>query len=349
MSVYNGQRYLCAAVDSILAQTFTDFEFIIVNDGSTDRTQGILESYEDERLIIIEQENRGLTASLNRAIKRAKGEYIARMDADDISLPTRLEAQVNFLDEHPQIGLVGTFYAEFTENGEVIRTVSLPTEGWRIKRSLSSVRSANPFCHGAVMFRRECIEQVGDYREEFQRSQDYDLWLRIAEHHGMANLEEPLYMWRLNPESVSMQSEEQVLYHQLALKCARRRRAGQPERLEELADEVARRLMKRRPPVWEEHRRQARYHYLWGLCLLAGKRPAEAKGQFVEAVKAFPLSVRAWFCLLLTLSGETSTNAIVALIRRVIRSLRQMAPLFKGLRRASPLHTGYIEGDEATD
>lgn len=120
MSVYNGERYLGEAVESIFNQTFSDFEFIIINDGSTDRTPEILTEIDDPRAKVINQPNRGLTASLNRAIRLAKGEYIARMDADDISEPTRLERQVEVLDRDPDVVLVACWYEVIDEKGNFL-------------------------------------------------------------------------------------------------------------------------------------------------------------------------------------------------------------------------------------
>ncbi|MHA1713815.1 MAG: glycosyltransferase, partial [Candidatus Ranarchaeia archaeon] len=121
MSVYNAEKHVKKAIDSILSQTFRDFEFIIINDGSTDRTSEILKSYADPRLIVVNQANRGVTQSLNKAIGMARGQYIARMDADDISLPQRLEMQVEFLEEHPEVGLVGTSVITIDEEGKTIK------------------------------------------------------------------------------------------------------------------------------------------------------------------------------------------------------------------------------------
>jgi len=120
MSVYNGEKYLREAIDSILNQTFTDFEFLIVNDGSTDRTAEILRSYDDPRIIIINNEkNIGLTKSLNIGLRMAKGEYIARMDADDVSMPERLQKQIELLNQKKNTGLVGTYYTIINEKGKV--------------------------------------------------------------------------------------------------------------------------------------------------------------------------------------------------------------------------------------
>ena len=136
MSVYNGEKYLHAAVDSILKQTFKDFEFIIINDGSIDRSREILESYQDERIVLIHQENKGLTRALNKGLSLAKGEFIARMDADDSCKPERLEKQVAFLRENPGIVLLGSNCFNIDGDGDIIGQIDLPTGGVQIKWNL---------------------------------------------------------------------------------------------------------------------------------------------------------------------------------------------------------------------
>ena len=129
MSVYNGEKYLREAIESILNQTFTDFEFLIVNDGSTDSSLEIILSYPDERIRVIRNDrNIGLTKSLNKALQQAKGEYIARQDADDISLQNRFEEQLIYLEKHPEVALLGTSAYKIDERGEILAKVIVPTE-----------------------------------------------------------------------------------------------------------------------------------------------------------------------------------------------------------------------------
>lgn len=221
MSVYNGEKYLREAIDSILNQTFTDFEFIIINDGSTDGTRKILESYFDPRIRLIHQENIGLTKSLNRGLKVANGEYIARMDADDISHPDRLKYQVNFLDENHGIGLVGSYASFIDEKGREIQIWKTPETHEEIKKVF---QTGNSFCHGLVLFRKECLDTVGYYREEFKYAQDYDYWLRISEHFKTANIDRVLYKNRRTADTISRKKlSEQLNYHLLAQQLAKER------------------------------------------------------------------------------------------------------------------------------
>ncbi|MDW8071801.1 MAG: glycosyltransferase [Anaerolineae bacterium] len=201
MAVYNGARYLREAVESILNQTFSDFEFIIVDDGSTDETPAILDGYHDSRIVRLRNaHNLGMARSLNRGLEVARGVYIARQDADDRSYPMRLERQVAFLDVHPEVGLLGTAYDVMDAQGCVVGRISPPIENATLQRML--VRH-NCFGHGSVMMRRDRIEQAGHYEESFLAVGDYDLWLRLAEWTNLANLADPLYGWRRHEASIT--------------------------------------------------------------------------------------------------------------------------------------------------
>jgi glycosyltransferase involved in cell wall biosynthesis len=229
MSVYNGLPYLHAAVEGILAQTFPDFEFIIINDGSTDATPSVLEHFAevDARIRILENpKNIGYTNSLNRGISIARGELIARQDADDFSLPTRLARQVEFLDRHPQVGLVGTLPEFIDERGH-----TLPVGNYKLLTDNATMQEAildqNCIHHGSVMFRRALLEIVGVYKPELEPAEDYDLWLRLAEVSQIANLDQPLYRYRQYTESVSGKRRyTQMLHKAQSLESAFERRYG---------------------------------------------------------------------------------------------------------------------------
>ena len=221
MSVYNGEKHLREAVDSILNQTFTDFEFIIINDGSTDKTKKILESFSDPRIRLFHQENIGLTKSLNIGLKNSKGDFIARMDADDISHPDRFYEQVAYLEQNHAIGLLGTQYAVIDDNGKDFGTVRNPIKNSEIKDILLVI---NTFCHGAVMFRKELLHIVGYYREKFLCAQDYDLWLRFAEHTEVSNLDSVLYKLRRSINSITRKkTSQQLANHLLTIELAKER------------------------------------------------------------------------------------------------------------------------------
>jgi glycosyl transferase family 2 len=223
MAVRDGGPYLPQAVDSILAQTFTDFEFVIIDDGSTDATPEVLQRYQqaDSRVRVHHQEHAGLTASLNRGCGRARGAYLARMDADDIAFPARLGRQVEFLDQHPQVALVGSAVVRIDELGREIKRSECPTSHSEIVRALAQY---NCFTHPTVMLRRDMLEAVGGYREAYRQAQDYDLWLRLAERHELANLADPLLYYRVYADQVSIRQLEQQIVSVVGARVAARDR-----------------------------------------------------------------------------------------------------------------------------
>jgi glycosyltransferase involved in cell wall biosynthesis len=198
MAVYNGEKYLREALDSILAQTFTDFEFIIVNDGSTDATSHIIKDFDDDRIRLIQNElNIGLTLSLNRGLEVATGEYIARMDSDDISLPVRLAKQVAFMDANQRVGACGTWALEIDRDGKIIgkreTLVGCQLDNFYWRTSL---------IHSTSMFR--FTPSCGPWYDPTLRfSQDYDLWLRISTERKLSNLAEHLLLYRVHDESIT--------------------------------------------------------------------------------------------------------------------------------------------------
>lgn len=199
MPVYNGQRYLKEAVDSILSQTYANFEFIIVNDCSTDGTKNILESYDDKRMRILNNKrNKGHTFSRNMGIKAAKGDYIAVMDADDISEKIRLESQIEFLEDNRDIFLCGTGFSVLDKHSDALGVIS---KGMRPEEVEERLKRSNCLCHGSVMFRND---RKTFYREKFWYSPDYDLYLTLLSRgKRLANLEDALYNLRITDSSLS--------------------------------------------------------------------------------------------------------------------------------------------------
>lgn len=200
MSVYNCEKYLKQSVDSILNQSYKDFEFIIINDGSTDRSREILESYKDDRIRLFNNKNKGLTKSLNEAIRYSNGKYIARMDADDISLPERFKKEINFLDSNRDIVMCGTWADFIDENGKLLREFKRPVTDKEIKREIIF---HNPFIHPSVMMRKTVFNEIGFYDESFRYAQDYELWTRIVTKFKTANIPEKLLEYRLLKEGIT--------------------------------------------------------------------------------------------------------------------------------------------------
>lgn len=202
MSVYNGEKYLYDAVQSILNQTYSDFEFIIIDDASTDNSFPILKNFNDSRIKIISNLKRmGLTNSLNIGLLLAEGEYIARMDADDISLSERLEYQVRFLDRNPDVAVVGTNEKHIDANGNELFLSNLPSSKNLVRWGLYF---GNCICHPSVMMRYKCLREVGFYNTRYSRTQDYDLWMRLLNRYDIANIPHILFCLRNHQNSVSV-------------------------------------------------------------------------------------------------------------------------------------------------
>lgn len=203
MSVFNGEKYLREAILSILNQTFKDFEFIIINDGSTDNSFEVMKSFSDERISIINQENKGLSRSLNIGIKLAQGKYIARMDADDISFEDRFQRQFRFLEENLDYVLVGSKAIIIEESGQIIFFHNSYVSWDEIQYHILE----NPFFHSSVMFRRNCSFSAGLYFEGIKHHfEDLILWNNLAKLGKMCNLDEYLIKYRLTPSAITLKS-----------------------------------------------------------------------------------------------------------------------------------------------
>jgi len=191
MPVYNAEKYLPEAIESILSQSFADFEFIIINDGSTDGTPAILDfcRSRDGRIRLYHQNNQGVVAALNLGCRIASGKYIARMDADDISLNSRLEKQVSYLERHTDVGVLGTWIEYIDWMGRNVGYWYTPITAGGIRWALLF---GNCVAHPSVLMRKALIEECGFYRREALHVEDYDLWLRVAKGTKIRNLPEIL-------------------------------------------------------------------------------------------------------------------------------------------------------------
>lgn len=193
LPAYNAELYLKEAIDSVLAQTFTDFELIVLNDGSVDKTEEIILSYSDSRIVYVKNEqNLGLIGTLNKGMSLARGEYIARMDADDICLPERFKKQVDFLKKNSEIDLVGTNAIKINNKGEKIGIISMPETDHDIKMMLFIQSS---FIHPSVMGRADVFRNF-EYEKEFYRVEDYVLWIKMSQNSKFYNINEPLLKYR---------------------------------------------------------------------------------------------------------------------------------------------------------
>ncbi len=215
MCVHNGEDFVREAIDSILSQTLSDFEFIIVENASTDATWDIVCSYDDPRIRPLRTSIRQLTFNLNYGLMHARAPYVARMDADDVALPERLARQAAYLDAHPEVAVVGSAYAVFGE-GVVERVIHLPETDAAIRRRMPY---RHCLCHPATVFRRETVLACGGYHGD-QFCQDIELWLRLSRDPAVqfANLAEPLLRYRIHADQSKGQREAFVLSATLLLR-----------------------------------------------------------------------------------------------------------------------------------
>lgn len=230
MPVYNqSASYLQDAIESITGQTFQDFEFIIIDDGTTDsKAIRLLDRYtrKDSRIHLIKNErNHGIVHSLNRALKTATGEYIARMDSDDVADSERLKKQVSFLEQHKGCDLVGTWANVIDETGKEIGSIRPETNSVVIK---NTILRGNPLIHPTWMFRKSLTDKVGDYDPNAVNTEDYEFLLRIARNHDIANIPEFLLKYRFNTQGISFGKNKRQERNALITRLKAIRKYGYP-------------------------------------------------------------------------------------------------------------------------
>jgi glycosyltransferase involved in cell wall biosynthesis len=210
MSVYNSEMHLREAIESILNQTFRDFEFLIFNDASTDNSPNILQEYalDDKRIRLVDNKvNLGLTQSLNKGIELARGEYIARQDADDISFAHRLEKQLSFFEKHPEVGLLGSHFIEIDEHGKRVKLHNPPQGNFQL---LWRLNFGNTFAHSSIMIRKILLTKNSlCYNIHYRYSQDYEFWTRLCEYTKCDIVPEVLLYYRTHSEAISQQKREE--------------------------------------------------------------------------------------------------------------------------------------------
>lgn len=309
MPVYNAQPYLRQAVDSILGQTFHDFEFVIIDDGSTDCSADILRDYagREPRIRLTSRPNTGYLRALNEGLAICQGEYVVRMDADDVALPERLERQIAFLDRHRECLMVGSALVRIDADGDVLCEEPLPLEHDEIESRLWQGLGA--IGHPAAVIRRQVLIDVGGYRQEYYGAEDHDLWLRLAERGRLANLPEPLLMCRIHPGNFTFINEE------------RGRQAAQAA----LADAARRRgcpvpsFSSAPPPQSAAERQRA-----WSRSALYAGHHRTARKHAFAAWRHAPGQLDSWVLLVHALLGQWATP-LRSLYRR-LRSRRRASP-----------------------
>ena len=301
MSVYNAERYVREAVESILAQTFTDFEFIIFDDGSTDRSTLILRELaaRDPRIRLTVRPNKGLTKTLNEALVLARGELVARMDCDDVALPERLATQVEFLRRHDDVVCAGGYWQLIDGAGRLLTTIRPPTDDAEMQQLL--LKGHSPLCHPLATFRREAVMKLGGYDETFTTAQDVDLWLRLGEVGKLSNVPEVLLKFRLHESSVSETRRlEQRRLSKLACERAWQRR-GTSGTFE--ADEPWR--------PGRDRLSRHRYAMLYGWWAFNSGQRRTAAIYALKAIRSMPLDRRGWLLLAsAAIKGKPAASSI---------------------------------------
>lgn len=262
MPVYNGQRFLAEAIESILKQTYRDFEFIIVNDGSTDDTASILEKYaqQDERIRILNTEHVGLVGALNQGIEAAQYNWIARMDADDVSLPKRFEKQMAAAAARPDVIVWGAYIHHISSSGSVL---SISTFGPATPQAFEERRKSNEpvqVIHPTAVMRKDMILKAGGYKKEFEAAEDVELFDRMGDFGLIQAVPEPLLLYRVHPHSISMQKffRQKQLTEYIIARRTHENAGKQPPTLEEF-----RKAYEQQPPLVKLKRNMTIYRVMY--------------------------------------------------------------------------------------
>lgn len=288
MPVRNGAAFLKAAIESIIQQTFVDFEFIIIDDGSTDATPEILNEFAkiDSRILVMTRPPDGMRAALNLGLSLSNAAIVARMDADDIALPDRFALQVDFLRRFPEVLAVGGQTWAIDEDGDVMFAIHCPTETNEIEQCL--LRGRNCQSHPAMMLRKSAVFNVGGYQDEYP-TDDYGLWLRMLELGPITNLPQYLLQYRLHPQASSIEKHDRQRQATETLLAAvyKRRGLGVPPKL----------------PNDFAPRSVARLHHHWAMSAARQGIWPTAKKHAWRSLKLEPTNLHGWWTLLKSVIG----------------------------------------------
>lgn len=275
MSVYNAERYLARAVESILEQDFEEFEFIVVDDGSSDGSRDILNGFTDKRLLVLEQHNQGLPKALNRGISQSRAPLIARMDADDIAMQNRLQLQVEFLDTNTDHVAVGSNARVIDEAGRYVYTTDYPVDDENLRARLP----VSPLIHPSSVFRKAAFDAAGGYCEQMIAGQDTVLFNRIMREGKVANLAQPLIKYRIVPTSISKRERMDAEFSRIMRKAIMEN---------EISREEAIYLMGRAKDRTARSRALAYHTFLAKKLLWNNYKPEEARQHLRKSVKLQP-------------------------------------------------------------
>jgi glycosyltransferase involved in cell wall biosynthesis len=292
MPVYNSEPYIAGAVESILAQTFGDYEFIILDDGSTDRSLAVIQEIarRDSRIRVISRPNTGQTRAMNELISEARGEFVVRMDSDDYSFPDRIEQQLAFLRAHPDVVAVGGEVIWMDRDGDLIRSFCVGHTHEQIDAAqLSGVASA--VAQPASMIRRQVLLDIGGYRNELEPAEDFDVFLRLAEHGKLANLDRVVLRYRIHPDSSG----------------GRQREAQNRMKHQALRDAHDRRGLVYRPvdlPLAEAGPKPGDSERLWAWWALQAGNVATARKLAWASLRQAPLLADSWVAMACAIRGR---------------------------------------------
>lgn len=317
MAVYNAAEFLQQAVASVLCQTWRDFELIVVDDASTDGSLPLLQSVHDPRIRIIRHStNQGASLSRNDALAAARGEFVAIMDADDVCDPARLQRQVEFLDAHPSVGLVGCgVYDNIDAHGAVLYTSFLPEDNETVQRALMERWC---FLHSSILFRKSLYAGAGGYRTAFEPAEDHDFVLRMAELAEVRNLGESLVTYRLNHNGLTVVGHQYVdQLRSIAIELAERRRSGQPENLEAEMPRVLTLKQKRKPARglagiaqgWRDSLYAANRYYGFGCRELCAGQCERARRCFAQSLRTNQWFIKSWVGFTLSMMPSVARHA----------------------------------------
>jgi len=306
--MHNKERYIAECIQSLLKQTYDNIEIIVVDDCSTDSSAAIVREFDDPRITLLRNDqNRGLTRSLNRALSVATGTYIARQDADDLSDPKRFERQVQYLERHDDVALVGTGAHLIDEHGDIFQK-RVVLENVTRDRLLEK----NHIIHGSILGRKRVFEEIDGYDELFRYSQDLDLWLRMSKQYTIRNISEPLYKFRIHDESVYFASKkESMLFAQLALGKAK------GEVSETTLQDIRENGINTYYSYLTETQRRIFHESLAERYLRYG-HIIEAREQCRRVFDIEPWSLKITILYILSFFGKTPINVVHKVVRRVL-------------------------------
>lgn len=279
MPAYNAAQYIAEAIQSVLEQTFTNFELLIVNDGSTDHTSNVIASFTDPRIRVINQVNGGVSVALNAGLSEARGTYIARFDADDVCYPYRLEQQYLFMQANPDYVVIGSDADYMSEEGEFLFTYN--NTGYSNEEIKSRINDYCPFVHSSVFYARKSVLDVGGYEPRAHSFEDYFLWVKLIKYGKVCNFRQPLIKVRFNPSSVTVDEKDRTpRFNELKKKAMQTGHISEEEGIELL---INTRKLNPDKKLGSYHRMIAK-KYLWN-----NYQPAKARRHLLSSLKHEPL------------------------------------------------------------